>query len=1413
MSRRDSGLSGQWQSGRSHRSTKRRPAFGVETLETRIALDGTGLLGSETTPSDPTFEPDPGGGGGSVVGQATLLASNDTVYGVVRGEWFTFDPIANDVVPSGDPARISQLLFLPPEISISVNAEGRRVNIDAPSSTPTGKYEFTYIVTTESGKQGSAVVTFYVQRPIDGPDGDSFTVLEDTADNRFDVLQNDRSFAGGEIVSVARGDSTSTVSISPDGKHINYAPAAGTRYDNFSYQVRRADGSVESASVWVRVRARYEIYGDDYELDRDSPAVVVGVMQNDRTEEPAESPRIVSIGSSSFGSRIELHPDGHTITYQPVAGFVGDESIAYTIKYGPEAHHVAHGSISFRVIEPILALDDWFFVALGATNQVLPVLANDMSRATNTNVAGGSRSLAVVGISQGTAGGQVSLDDSGWVRYTPPAGFVGNDTFTYTVRDTHGQEQRATAIVNVDEPAVAIGGRVRFRGDAELAQYLLENAIRRSQYVFGRSQIRQIYTNAPPFDPPHADVTGQFAVLANLSTRDHSSTNTQVAGIDEADIVETDGNFVYAILGDELLIVDMANLDEPVLASAMKLSFGVSEMYLIGDRLLLVNRGAYGSKGILLTLDVTNREDPVIVSRVEVEGRIIDTRAIGEEVTFVVDATVRSLQPESQRIEALSTDGNVATELWRYESLAEFTARVRGQIVHDSMPTMSIYDAVGNLVETRQLVAVGQIYRPESGTPMRLTAVGVLDASAGATAADADVASVGIMGSQLEQIYMSTSGVFVLDNPEFVERPGGVRSQETRILFFAGHSGGTSDDALRLVSAGSVRGTILNQFALDEFDGRLRIATTERVYGGAWSWQLLRTENHLFVLEDQDEQLNIVGSMEHLAPTTTIRSVRFMGEMAYFSTYRDFDPLLSVDLSNPASPQLRGVLVVPGFANYLHPIGDDFLIAFGRDDDATAGQQGAPQVSLFYVGDPDNPRLADRLTMRGATGTSSEAFGDHHAVAYFAEHRVLSLPINWQGENRVRSAAWLFDVDVDSAAGVGSLTYSGKIDHEFAVRRSLRIEDALVTVSDGSLKTHSIDDISTQRGNLYLAAPLTADSFTVSEDSTATTLDVLGNDHVGPNARIAAVEYGGDDGEFAISDDGRALLFTPAADFFGYVTAKYGVDVPGRGRREATVSVYVTNVDDAPRPANDEFDVLAGRMEVLLDVLANDFDPDRSGGVFVPPIFIDQPAIHYDIAMNAAANVTAVADGAQVAAASLQFNDRLSSISIWLRNPLKIVHVSAASQGGAVAISDEGDRVLYSPAAGFVGEEAFTYRVQSANGLTAEAIVVVRVAPTTGDAAANPDVRVRAATERRVARLHTANADAARLLVQGTRVATQSGRRIVRDTVAAAHDAALQATTSGRPTARRRSAVAAPEKPTAHAGPAPVVLSARRSTD
>jgi uncharacterized secreted protein with C-terminal beta-propeller domain len=1303
------------------RNRRLRPAFIIERLESRVVMDASDGVGFEHGSTDP-----PGGGS---VGQATITTANDYYDVVFSGSTDTLHVLSNDTLPVGDPVRITAVGPTQNGSRVTIDSDGYRLIFEAAHEISYTE-KFTYTVTSDSGKQGMAEVIVHVQpRPVarTGPENDWFYVLEDSTNNVFHVLANDRTFADGVIDEIIDDENRANVRIAPDGKSLILDTRSGVLSEYFSYRVRRANGETATAKVRVHVSPRFTPVSDWYNIERDAAPRTLEVLLNDRRIDPSSSPQIISVTQPKFGGTVHISGDGQSVVYQPEAGFIGDDHMTYTVRYGLEDHHVATATIQLSVIDPLLAVDDTFYVTINSPGAVLNVLANDLSRPWR-ELGGGERGLSIAEFTTPSQGGRL-VEQGGMLHYAPAAGFVGDETFSYIVMDHAGTRRQANVRVRVGPAVVDPFDHPRFRDDDDLAQYLLELAAFGNQDRFGRTEIG--YTSQP-WDPYVYGRAAHSIFTANavgLDTADYSQTNTQIAGIDEADVVETDGQYIYALSGDELLIVDMRNLSQPRLVSAMKLSRPAAQMYLVGDQIVLVDEPAYQSisfnslwsqghapRSSVLWIDVSDRTAPQLLQRLEVDGRIIDTRAIGTSVYLVIDSELTPPRAEARRVGDVTNppglppgvicdcgpppDPATAYRV-RYESFDEYAARVRPGIIEASMPKIRHYNAAGDLLRTELLVTAEDIHKP-SGREFKITTIAVLDLDA---PPEDPLTSVGLIAANLDQIYMAPTGVYVLETPtERIEN--NERSFDTPILNFR-----VGDDSqIHLAATGKVAGRALNQFSMDEFEGNLRIATTEQVTENhPYSWRTVRTDNHLFVLSEQDGQLQTIGALSHLSPTQQIHAVRFLGDRAYVNTFRQVDPLLSIDLSDPANPRLRGLIEIPGFSNYLHPVGDDFLIGFGRDVAPATGALGAPQVSLFHIGDPDHPRLLDRLTMFGASQTSSEAFDDHHAVAYFAAQGVLSIPIHWQDDDgQTQSAAWTFRVAVDPATGDGSLEPAARIDHDSSVRRSLRIGDAVITVSGSTLKVNDIASFDLL-ASVNIAKSLVDDSFTLQEDASATTLNVLANDRLPEDARIASVDATGAQGVVEIAADGRSLIYTPAANFNGYWQVHYTVVDPVRGPVQATVSVVVENVPDPPQVADDQFDVPHDARQVPLDVLANDRELD--GGYWIGP-----PHRIPDIGYNVETALIAAGDAMQVRAPF-----QMATLNDWQYFPsratLTITAIDAISHGGTVEIIEDGRKLSYTPAAGFSGTETFQYTVLAPSGLSAAGIVTVRVAAPSGEGA------------------------------------------------------------------------------------------------
>ena len=272
------------------------------------------------------------------------------------------------------------------------------------------------------------------------------------------------------------------------------------------------------------------------------------------------------------------------------------------------------------------------------------------------------------------------------------------------------------------------------------------------------------------------------------------------------------------------------------------------------------------------------------------------------------------------------------------------------------------------------------------------------------------------------------------------------------------------------VGGGSVPGRLINQYAMSEWDDRLRVASTTEgmvTTGGG----IAPSQSQITVLGVSGGQLAQIGVVTGLGVTERIYAVRFVGPVGYVVTFRQTDPLYTVDLSNPTAPVVRGELKIPGYSAYLHPVGDTRLIGVGQDA-TDGGQVTGTQVSLFDVADLGNPARIAKYTVSGGY---SEAEFDPHAFLYWPESGLLVVPL--QGSYAMTgggdpafgssetgattrmayqpaSGALVLRVDGDRIVEVGFLTHPDSVNnggYPMPIRRSLIIDTTLWTVSAGGL--------------------------------------------------------------------------------------------------------------------------------------------------------------------------------------------------------------------------------------------------------------------------------------------------------------------------------------------------------------------------
>jgi inhibitor of cysteine peptidase len=565
----------------------------------------------------------------------------------------------------------------------------------------------------------------------------------------------------------------------------------------------------------------------------------------------------------------------------------------------------------------------------------------------------------------------------------------------------------------------------------------------------------------------------------STGSADFSTTNVQIAGVDEADIVKNDGKYIYVLSGNKIVIIDAYPAENARVLSEIELDRRPTEMFLNEDRLVVVGEGTrrllrgptepalevfsprYRYHGLTTVeiYDVSDREQPVLVREFSVSGSYYDSRMIGDYVYSIVNMPTG--YGDDIVLPYITEDG----------------------IENEITPTdISYFD-----------------YPDYSYNYINIIAVNVQDD-------DEDYTSETFLASNSQNMFVSLDNIYlthikrnylptprVIDNPlpntmpvvdvaievSDVVREATAEIRDNRQITVI-HKIGISDGEIEYKSEGSAPGIVLNQFSMDEHEGYFRIATTSANSGRATQ------TNNVYVL---DEDLEIVGSVEDLAPGESIFSARFMGDRAYLVTFKKVDPLFVIDLKDPVNPKVLGKLKIPGFSDYMHPYDENHIIGIGKD--AVGAEQGdfawyqGVKLALFDVSDPEKPREVSKYII-GDRGTQSPALSDHKAFLFDRKKNLLVMPLLVAEIDRERYAgdlplnaygdftwqgAYVFDLDTDKGFQLkGKVTHISEDDDsllksgyvyksQYSVKRSLYIDDTLYTISDAMIKMNGLSDL------------------------------------------------------------------------------------------------------------------------------------------------------------------------------------------------------------------------------------------------------------------------------------------------------------------------------------------------------------------
>jgi len=599
-----------------------------------------------------------------------------------------------------------------------------------------------------------------------------------------------------------------------------------------------------------------------------------------------------------------------------------------------------------------------------------------------------------------------------------------------------------------------------FSSYEELKNYLITNTNTTQGYfywgggpldarVFGGKGIPNFPASTPI--PMPAPTGGSYSI----PEQSYSTTNIQVTGVDEADIVKTDGAYIYVIANNTVYILDADPQNARVLAkiafndtylAGIFLSQDSSKLAVIGSRYTVYyyeggvsyirapsGYGYYSDdvKTFINVYDISDKANPVLARNFTMSGSYFNSRMIGNYVYAVIS------QP--------------------------------AYLVNETVILPKVYCEA----EATDIAASGIYYADVVDNYFGFTTF------VGLNIADntQEPTNKTIMTGGASNMYVSLNDIYV------TYLMWSEQGQYTSIYRIHINEGTFEPKA-----QGTVRGNVLNQYSMDEYNGYFRIATNSFDYNSMSG--ITTQQNNVYVL---NMNLTIVGRLENLATGENLHSARFMGDKCYLVTFKKTDPLFVIDLSQPNDPKKLGELHIPGYSDYLHPYDETHLIGVGKE--AVEAEEGdfawyqGLKLSLFDVSDVNAPVQMSNYTI-GDRGTDSPVLSDPKAFLFAKSRNLLVIPVSLYlidktavppGPNAYGSFVWqgayVFDITLTGGFAMrGNVTQMDNaealladpslairsdyqwINYNQFINRALYINSTLYTVSNARVQLNSLDN-------------------------------------------------------------------------------------------------------------------------------------------------------------------------------------------------------------------------------------------------------------------------------------------------------------------------------------------------------------------
>jgi uncharacterized secreted protein with C-terminal beta-propeller domain len=588
---------------------------------------------------------------------------------------------------------------------------------------------------------------------------------------------------------------------------------------------------------------------------------------------------------------------------------------------------------------------------------------------------------------------------------------------------------------------------------------------------------------------------GDIVYTAQENIPDFSKTNVQVSGVDEADIVKTDGQYIYLVSSNKVLIFKAYPPSEASVVSSINLTFSPFDLFVYNDTLVVFERFEnyyyimpcfrcfpYRPTQIsyMKIYNISDKATPKLIKEIKVEGNYLQSRLIDGKVYAIFNSYINREDPmpiiyinntllniEPKEIGFFDyPDQNYVYTILIKEDLTDYSNNFQKIFVTGSSDIIYVsqnniyltYSSFNNIMlkgKEEQLKAYLKNFEKFFSEELKndLKRIDSKNIS--------DWRKTILKINKIEDfINKNYADLLFKYEKEFLLALNKMSKDYSDQSYYAKiippyFNLKTIINKISLdgefLARGEVPGTILNQFSMDEFKNYFRIVTT--------TVSDKQTSN-VYILDDS---LSLVGKLEGLSPKERLYSSLFIGNKLYLVTFKQIDPFFVIDLSDPLKPKILGELKIPGYSSYLHPYDENHIIGIGKeidenikpDEPITSDKIKGLKLSIFDVS--DSPKEIAKYIIEGKY-IESLALNEHKAFLFSKEKNLLAIPFYSYRQDKYDTGLAVFNLSTENG-----FSLKGNVLMDSFVQRSLYIGNYLYTISGGMIKINDLGTLEEQK--------------------------------------------------------------------------------------------------------------------------------------------------------------------------------------------------------------------------------------------------------------------------------------------------------------------------------------------------------------